>query len=80
MAEVGVVIKGRVYLRLEVRRIRSWASCYRPRDVVWLDFAATHKHLVANVTVTSARTKSNVPVVGSPLPQPLQPYVGSPAS
>jgi hypothetical protein len=36
---------------------------------VWLDFAAPHnKHLVVDVRVTSARTNSNVPVVGALLP------------
>jgi hypothetical protein len=37
-------------------------------DIVWLDFVAPHKHVVADVTVTSALTNSNVPVVGAPLP------------
>jgi hypothetical protein len=34
---------------------------------VWLDFAAPHKQLVVDVTVTSARTNSNLPIVGAPL-------------
>jgi hypothetical protein len=53
---------------LEVRRIRSEASRYRRGDVVWLDFAASYKHVVVHVTVTSARTDSIVPAVGAPLP------------
>jgi hypothetical protein len=55
-------------LSLEAHRIRSWASRNRHGDVVWLDFAAPHKHLVLNVIVTSARTNSNVPAVGASLP------------
>jgi hypothetical protein len=68
MAEAGE-IKGRD-LRLEVRRIRCGASRDRPGDFVWLDFAALriYKHLVVEVTVTSARTNSNVPAVGASLP------------
>jgi hypothetical protein len=41
--------------RLEVRRIWSGASRDSPRDVVWLDFKAPHRHLAVDVTVTSAR-------------------------
>jgi hypothetical protein len=55
---------------LEVRRIRSGASRDRPGDVVWLDFMAPHRHLVVDVTVTSARTNTNVPHVGARLPLP----------
>jgi len=62
MLEAGAT-KGRD-LRLEVRRIRSGASRHRPRDVVWLDFMAPHRHLVVDVTVTSARTSTNVPQIG----------------
>jgi hypothetical protein len=57
-------------LRLKVRRIRSGASRDRPRDVVWLDFRAPHRHLVVDVTVTSARTNTNVPHIGARLPLP----------
>jgi hypothetical protein len=49
MLEAGNT-KGRD-LRLEVRRIRSGASRDCPRDVVWLDFMAPHRHLVVDVTV-----------------------------
>jgi hypothetical protein len=57
-------------LRLEVRRIRSGASWDRDGDVVWLDFMAPHRHVVVDVTVTSARTSINVPRVGARLPLP----------
>jgi hypothetical protein len=57
-------------LRLEVRRIRSGASRDRHGDVVWLDFMAPHRHLVVDVTVTSARTNTNVPRIGARLPLP----------
>jgi hypothetical protein len=66
MLEAGAT-KGR-NLRLEVHRIRSGASRDRPRDVVWLDFMAPHRHLVVDVTVTSARTNTNVPRIGARLP------------
>ena len=67
MLEAGAT-KGRD-LRLEFRRIRSGASRDRPEDVVWLDFMAPHRHLVADVTVvTSARTNTNVPCIGARLP------------
>jgi hypothetical protein len=56
--------------RLEVRRIRSEASRDRPRDVVWLDFMAPHRHLGVDVTVTSARKNANVPRIGARLPIP----------
>jgi hypothetical protein len=56
--------------RLEVRRIRSGASRDRPGDVVWLDFRAPHRHLVVDVTVTSARTNINAPQIGARLPLP----------
>jgi hypothetical protein len=36
--------------------------------VVWLDFMAPHRHLVVDVTVTSARTDNNVPRKGARLP------------
>jgi hypothetical protein len=68
MLEAGAT-KGR-YLRLEVRRIRSGASLDRHGDVVWLDFMAPHRHLVDDVTVTSARTNTNVPHIGARLPLP----------
>jgi hypothetical protein len=48
-------------LRLEDRRIRLGASPYRLGDVVWLDFMSPHRHLVVDVTVTSARTNISVP-------------------
>jgi hypothetical protein len=56
--------------RLEVRRIRSRASRDRPRDVVWLDFRAPPRHLAIDVTVTSARTNTNVPHIGARLTLP----------
>jgi hypothetical protein len=59
MLEAGAT-KGRD-LWLVVRRIRSGASRYRPWDVDWLDFMAPRRHLVVGVTVTSARTNTNVP-------------------
>jgi hypothetical protein len=62
-------IKGRD-LRLEVRRIRSGVSQDRLGDVVWLDFVAPHRHFVVDVTVTSARTNTNVPHIGDRLPLP----------
>jgi hypothetical protein len=57
-------------LRLEVRRIRSWASRDCHGDVVLLDYAAPHKHLAMDVTIIGARTNSNCPVVGAPFPLP----------
>jgi hypothetical protein len=68
MLEAGAT-KGRD-LRLEVRRIRSGAFQDRPRDVVWLEFMAPDRHLVVDVTVTSARTNTNVPRIGARLPLP----------
>jgi hypothetical protein len=68
MLEAGAV-EGR-NLRLEVRRIRSGVSRDRPRDVFWLDFMAPHRHLVVDVTVTIARTSTNVPRIGARLPLP----------
>jgi hypothetical protein len=68
MAEAGT-IKGKD-LRLEARRIRSGASRDRPGDVVWLGFAAPQKHLVVDVTVTSARTNPSVAAMGASLPLP----------
>jgi hypothetical protein len=76
MLEVGAT-KGRD-LRLEVRRIRSGASRDRPRDVVWLDFLAPHRHLAVDVTVTSACTNTNV-TRKSARPTPWQPCIGSSA-
>jgi hypothetical protein len=58
MLEAGAT-KG-LDLRLEVRRIRSGASRDRYWDVVWLDLMVPHRHLVVDVTVTSART--NIPM------------------
>jgi hypothetical protein len=68
MLEVGAT-KGRD-LRLEVRRIRSGASWDRPRDVVWLDFMASHRHLAVDLTLTNSRTNTNVPRIGARLPLP----------
>jgi hypothetical protein len=68
MLEAGAA-KGRD-LRLEVRRIRSGASQYRHGNVVWLEFLAPHRHLIVDVTVTSARTNTNVPRIGARLPLP----------
>jgi hypothetical protein len=62
MLEEGAT-KGRD-LRMEVRRNRSGVSRDRPWDVAWLDFWAPHRHVVVDVTVTSARTYSNVPHTG----------------
>jgi hypothetical protein len=66
MAEAGAV-KGRE-LRWEVRQIQYGASRDRPGDVVWLDFAAPHKHFVVDVLVTSTGMNFNIPSVGAPLP------------
>jgi hypothetical protein len=55
---------------LEVRRIRSGASRHRHGYMVWLDFMVPRRHLVVDVTVTSARTNSNVPRIGARLPLP----------
>jgi hypothetical protein len=68
MLEAGATTKGRD-LRLEVRRIRWGAFRDRPGDMVWLDFMATHRHLV-DVTVTSACTNTSVPHIGARLPLP----------
>jgi hypothetical protein len=66
MAKAETTIKGRD-LRLEVPLTRFGASRNRHGDVACLIFAALHKHLVVDVTVTSARTNSSVPVVWAPL-------------
>jgi hypothetical protein len=68
MLEAGAT-KGRD-LRLEARRIRSGAPRDLPGDVVWLDFMAPHRHLVVDVTGTSAGTNTNVPRIGARLPLP----------
>jgi hypothetical protein len=57
-------------LWLEVRRIRSGASRERYGDAVWLDSMASHRHLVVDVTVTSALTKIRVLQIGARLPLP----------
>jgi hypothetical protein len=75
MLEAGAT-KGRD-LRLEFRRIRSGASRDRPGDVVCLDFMAPHRHLVVDVTVTSARTNTNVPRIGARLPLPRSLALGA---
>jgi hypothetical protein len=36
----------------------------------WLDFMALHRHLVVDVTVTSARTNTNILHIGVRLPLP----------
>jgi hypothetical protein len=66
MLEAGTT-KGRD-LRLEVRRIRSGASRDRHGDVVSLHFKAPHRNLAVYVTITSARTNTNVPHLGARLP------------
>jgi hypothetical protein len=76
MAEAGAVI-GRDS-RLEVRRIRSGAFRDRHLNVVWqLESSAPHRHLVVDVTVTSARTNSNVPSWGLRLCSPSISRYGS---
>jgi hypothetical protein len=72
MIEAGAT-KGRD-LRLEVRRIRSGDSRDRHGDVVWLDFMAPHRHLVVDVTATSARKNTNVPRIGARLLLPGSMY------
>jgi hypothetical protein len=57
-------------LQLDVRIIRSGGPRYRHGDVVWLDFMASHRHLVVDVTATSARANTNDPRVGARLPLP----------
>jgi hypothetical protein len=54
-------------LRLEVRRNRSGPSRDRRGDVMWLDLMAPHRHIVVDVTFTSARTNTNAPHVGARL-------------
>jgi hypothetical protein len=39
-------------------------------DVAWVDFVAPHKHMVMDVTGTSARTNYSVPTADAPLPPP----------
>jgi hypothetical protein len=73
MLEAGAA-KGRDS-RLEVRSIRSGASQYRPR--VWLEFMAPHRYLVVDVTVTSARTNTNVPRICARLPLPCSLALGA---
>jgi hypothetical protein len=57
-------------LRLEVHHSRSGASRDRHGDVVCLDFRAPHRHLVVDVSVTSAHTNTNVPRRDARLPLP----------
>ena len=45
-------------LHLEMRHIYGKDSSARPGDVVWLNFSQPHRHLVVDVTVTSARTNT----------------------
>jgi hypothetical protein len=68
MLEAGAT-KGRD-LRLEVRRIRPRVSRYRSEGLVWFDVRALHRHLVIDVTVTSARTNIGVHQIGARLPLP----------
>jgi hypothetical protein len=68
MLEAGAT-KGRD-LRLEVRRSRSGASRDRLGDVAWLNFMAPHRHIIVDVTVTSARTNPYVPRIRARLPLP----------
>jgi hypothetical protein len=75
MLEAGAT-KGRD-LRLEVRRIQSGASRDRHEDMAWLHFMAPHRHLVVDVTVTSARTNINVPRVGARIPLPSSLALGA---
>jgi hypothetical protein len=63
-------IKGK-NMELEVRRIRFGASRDRTTDVAWLDVAAPHKHMIVDITVHSARTKSSIPTVDAPFPPPF---------
>jgi hypothetical protein len=65
MLEAGAT-KGRD-LRSEIGRMRSGASRDRHGHVVWLDFMVPHR-LVVDVTVTSARTKTDVPRIDARLP------------
>jgi hypothetical protein len=37
---------------------------------VWLDFRAPYRHLVVDMTITSARTNIGVPHIGARLPLP----------
>jgi MoxR-like ATPase len=45
--------------------------------VVWLDFMAPHRHFIVDVTVTSARTNTNVPRIGARLPLPASLKLGA---
>jgi hypothetical protein len=67
MLEAGAT-KGR-NLWFEVRRNLSGASRDRRGNVVRLDLAP-HRHLVVDVTVTSARANTSVPQIGARLPFP----------
>jgi hypothetical protein len=50
---------------------RPWRSAaYHYGDVVWFDFMTPLRHLVVDVTVTSARTNTNIPRIGARLPLP----------
>jgi hypothetical protein len=56
---------------LEARRIRSGASRdHHVGDVVWLNFAAPHKGLDVDGTVTSARTNPGFQAVEASFPLP----------
>jgi hypothetical protein len=45
--------------------------------MVWLDFMAPHRHFVVDMTVTSARTNTNVPRIGACLPLPCSLALGA---
>jgi hypothetical protein len=68
MLEAGAT-KGRNLL-LEVRRIWSGDSPDRHGDVGLVRLLASHRHLVVDVTFTSARTNTNAPHIGARLPIP----------
>jgi hypothetical protein len=63
-------LRGGRALRLEACRIQASASLDSHGGVVWVDFADPHEHLIVYLTVSSARTHSNFPVVGAPLSLP----------
>jgi hypothetical protein len=65
MLEAGATTEGRD-LRLE----STVFGRDRHGDVVWLDFMALHRHLVVDVTVTSARTNTSVPRIVARLQLP----------
>jgi hypothetical protein len=50
----------------------TWRSAayHYGADVVWFNFMTPLRHLVVDVTVTSARTNTNIPRIGARLPLP----------